>query len=423
MSVKSKIYLSLLVLPLLAAWGCSNPQNEQDAIEDSDLFTVPEPVTPIDLNGSIKIIDGQESAMLFSGAGLTTANQPAYIDAQTVGDAEFVMGQTPDQEGFLSKVVGKRMVDGKLVADLEPATIDEVVKNGDWKFELPAATQAEIDATPFANEELTPDYSLEPESLNLMAEKTTSPVFKLKLGGKSLIAPSTRVGNFSVSIDEGELTYAPSVTIGGQHKGAKITQFSFVSNGTLKLRMKITASLSKGASKPLTKTLFPGIKKPFAFMIGAIPVAGTVNLDIGGGLSMNSSVNGTLKTGISCTFPIKVGGRFQNGKWSKVSSPAVTCTADKVTTGASASAGVKLSVQPELSVRLYGVVGPAVDIEPYLAANTTFKPSPKSCTYEVKSGVSSSLSVSAKLFKWTAIPYSTSLFDRSMLLKSGSFCQ
>ncbi len=411
----TKIHYGLLFVPLILAIGCSDPKENK---EDSEVFTINDPVEPIVLKSAVKVLDEQEASGFFSN---TIGNQPpAVIDAASLDNASFVVGQTPDSEGFLSKVVGTRVVDGKTVADLEPATIDEVIQDGDWKYQIPAATEAEVEAEPFATDEaLIPDYNLQPESLNL---KTISPVFKINLAGKSLSAPSTQVGNFSVSIDEGTLTYAPSVTIGGQHRNGRITEFSFLSQGTMTVRMKISANLTKGVSKGVSPVGFPAIKKPFAFMIGAVPVAGTINFDVGGGMSLSSGVSGKLQTGITCTFPITAGGKFVNGKWQKVSSPAITCTADRLTSSAQANAGVKVSLQPELSVRLYGVVGPAVDLEPYLSANTTFKPSPRTCNYNVKAGVSSTFSVAAKLFKWTATAYSATLFDQSKVLKSGTFC-
>lgn len=419
--IKRPMRYGLLLMPLMLALGCSESETLKRDEGESEVFTIKDPVNPITTFGGIKVLSADEAQNFFSAVATTSNQPPTTIDVADLDNASFVVGQTPDSEGFLSKVVGTRIVDGREVADLAPATIDEVVDSGDWKFEIPAATPEEIEAEPFASDlALVPDYSLEPQALGLT--KTISPVFKINLAGKSISSPSTQAGTFSVKIEEGSLTYAPAITIGGEHKGGKISEFAFQSKGTLTVRMKISANLTKGQSKGVNPVGFPVIKKPFAFMIGAVPVAGTINFEVGGGLQMNSSVSGKVQTDVTCTFPITVGGKFVNGAWQKASSPSLSCSAGKFTSSAQANAGVKVSLKPELSVRLYGVVGPAVDLEPYLGANTTFKPSPKSCTYNLKAGLSSTFSVNAKLFKWSATPYSTTLFDKSKVLKSGSFC-
>lgn len=418
---KRSIGYGLLLSSLFLTFGCSEADLQNRNDEESEMFTIDDPIEPITTFGSIKVLSANEAQNFFMTAPTTSNTPPSSIDVADLDHASFVVGQTPDSEGFLSKVIGTRMVDGREVADLAPATIDEVIDQGDWKVEIPAATAAEIEAEPFASDlALVPDYNLEPHSLGLTS--TTSPVFKLDLGGKSITAPSTQAGTFSVRIEEGTLTYAPAITIGGKHKGGKIQEFAFQSKGTLTVRMKISANLTKGNSKGVNPVKFPAIKKPFAFMIGAIPVAGTINFDVGGGLRMNSGVSGEVQTDVTCSFPITVGGKFKDGKWQKASSPSLSCKAGNFTSSAQANAGVKVSLTPELSVRLYGVIGPAIDLEPYVGANTTFKPSPKSCTYDVKAGLSSSFSVNATLFKWSATAYSATLFDRSKLLKTGTFC-
>lgn len=418
---KRSMHVGLLLVPLMLALGCSEAESiRRDGGDESEVFSIKDPVNPITTYGGIKVLSAEEAQHFFSGAALTGTQSQSLtsIDVADLEGASFVVGQTPNSEGFLSKVVGTRIVDGREVADLEPATIDEVVDSGDWKVEIPAATPEEIAAEPFASDlALVPDYNLEPQALGLT--KTISPVFKINLAGKSI---SSKEGAFSVKIEEGTLTYAPAVTIGGEHKGGKITEFAFQSKGSMTLRMKISANLTKGQSKGVKPVGFPVISKPFAFMIGAVPVAGTVNFEVGGGLNMSSSVSGKVQADVTCTFPISVGGKFVNGKWQKASSPSLSCSAGKFTSSAQATAGVKVSLKPELSVRLYGVAGPAVNLEPYLGANTTFKPSPKSCVYDLKAGISSTFSINAKLFKWSTTPYSTTLFDKSQVLKTGSFC-
>lgn len=434
MKITPKRLTALGLLLLLPSVGCS-VRAERDRSEEDSVFTIDEPVEPIVLNGNVKVLTPQESLLLTTGPNLvmnpkaedlSLSEMPRMMALQQTDNAAFIVGQTGNQEGFLSRVLAPKDVNGEQVAELEPARIDEMVAHGDWKYHVAAADEAEIEAAPFSDEEELASAPAErlPDDMNLMlqAEKTKKFIFKINLAGKKLSGPAGPA-NAAVTIQEGTLSFSPEVTIGGKHRNKKISQFAFLTTGTVRLQMKIAASLSKGKSNGVKPTFIPALKKPFAFMLGGVPVAGTINFDVGGGLSVSSDLKGTLTTRIDCSFPIKVGAKLANGKWQRTWAPNMSCTSEKVTLSSEGSTGVKVSLAPELSVRLYGVVGPAVDLAPYLAATTTFKPSPRSCSHQLKAGMSSTLSVSAKLFKWTAVPYSTSLFDKSKVLRSASGCR
>lgn len=412
----------LILMPLFVAVGCGPLAGEKGAepADGSSVFSIDDPVEPIVLRDAVRVID-ERDAQVFSGFTTSFPAPPTEVDASALDNARFLVGPTQDGEGFLSKVVSVRTVDGRQIADLEPATLDEVIESGDWKHEIPGASDEEVEAAPFFSEDdLAVDASVNPQGINLLG--TSRPIFKLNLAGKRLSAPSTVAGDFSVVIDEGYVSYSPTVTIGGQHRLGKITQFSFISAGTMNVRMKISANLTKGISKGGDNALFPPVKYPFAFAIGAVPVAGTIQLDVIGAIRFDSSVTGRLETVVDCSFPIQAGGQYNRGQWTKTAAPQVTCSASPVTGSVAGAATAKVIVSPELSVRLYGVVGPNIDLEPYVKATTAFKSSPRLCTYQVGSGISSTFSVSAKLFKWEVVPYKVQLFERHNTLASGTYC-
>lgn len=429
---KQTFYLSMgsvlvLLLFSLCLSGCDGAPSaaEGDLANDVDwdatTFTVSEPQVPVSLNDNLKITDellneNSNSIVITPDSSLNNANLMAgNILVSTAG------------EGALRRVISVNKDGANLVLNVEPATLEEAIADGDWKHEIPAASEAELEAAPL----LSPDQSviIRPDlpQLNTYAAsvevKDKKLIFKYDLSGKTLYSEKTAVGNLTLSITEGAITFTPTLSMGGKHQNKKFYEYTITTNGQLNVNLKVRAQIAKGYSKSIDKKLIPAATKPFAFTIGALPVVGTVTFNLYGGFNVNGSAQAALKTGLNCAMNLTVGAKYQNKNWSHMWNPTMECSADPVTAEANVTAGARIYLRPELGVKLYGVVGPTVDVEPFLSGTTYFQPKPLQCDYKVTTGISGNLNIEAKALGIEIAHWSKSLFSYEKKLRTGSFCQ
>jgi len=269
-------------------------------------------------------------------------------------DAPFDVGDIivgSEGGGFLRRVLGVDKQDGKLLTETEMCSLAEAIEDG--------ALSGTVAFTP-------EDFAKAGAPLAKAGDVTVD------LSGLVLYNKD----GIKVSVASGTLTYAPTVTLNASFKDHKLASFNAITAGDLaiSLRMRVEATGNVTLSK---EWMLFTISKPFVFYIGPVPVAGTATFNLP--LGIVGTVNGgaAAEAGFDATTYVTLGATFANDKWTNVSDfGQFEPVAQPATLSFSSGAGLDFYLKPNAGLNLYGVSDLTGFVQPYLAADAQFVPSP-----------------------------------------------
>src|SRR5262249_29880537 len=129
---------------------------------------------------------------------------------------------------------------------------------------------------------------------------------------------------------------------------------------------------------------------PFVFvvptLIGPLPVVGTLDIDAFAGYKASVTAQGSLTTGVAGQSSLALSATWQNGQWTFAPTPSFSGMLHKPTASAIVASDARVYVRPEVSVKLYGVVGPFANVTPALDAMVAVVPTPTVTTQGCISG-------------------------------------
>lgn len=207
----------------------------------------------------------------------------------------------------------------------------------------------------------------------------------------------------SLSLDNGSvLTYAPEIVLDATFDDHKLTSLKMDSEGEFTADLTFKLAASKAATLNWETPIVPAITKPFVFYIGPVPVAGVASISFPFGVSGTVGAGAALTAGFSGSSDVKVGGSYNDGKWTDDSSfgnfepvakPVV------VTLSSSGSLTCYVKVQPSLS--LYEASTLSGYVEPYITAAAQFIPSP--LVFDLYAGINGGINYNLTIFDFTLI--------------------
>lgn len=183
----------------------------------------------------------------------------------------------------------------------------------------------------------------------------------------------------TVSISSGSLAVTPTLTLNAVFSNNKLSSLKALTEGDvtldLNLRVSVTGTLHDQIS--WETDVIPPITKPFIFYIGPVPVVGTASLRIPFGISGTLTGTVSAESGFDTTSHVKIGAQLSDGNWTNLS--AFTndgVNAHPIVVTLSSSLGVDVYCKVMAGLNLYGVSDLTGYVQPYLAADAQFIPSP-----------------------------------------------
>ncbi len=181
----------------------------------------------------------------------------------------------------------------------------------------------------------------------------------------------------TVTLTTGTITYAPTVTLKAVFADHELQSFLASTEGDLTLDVDVRVTAAAGANLNWETDIIPPITKPFVFYIGPVPVAGTASLRLPFGVTGSVSGAASAESGFDSTTHVKVGMQMSGGKWTSITGfGPFAPTAHPLVVSFSSGAGVDVYVKPTVGLNLYGVSDLSGFVQPYLAADAQFVPSP-----------------------------------------------
>lgn len=289
-----------------------------------------------------------------AGASTTDGATYAFTDASetsALAPGDVIVGEPtaalPD--GLLRKVTA--VTDGGKVVLTEPAYLEEAITSGEI-----------VAGHSFSDDDLASAGSL-PRGVELVSSRQTAGgdllTFRLK-GASATINGSFNNGIGPVNVS-GTVTLRISTKFSCKLSGAKLRSFSCGATTTESSDLRVVVGSNQNYSGGLSVPLMTKVE---GFWVGHVPVV------IKWGVSLKLGADVEYREGVSAVTHQNVFGSFgldyQAGLFTKRAVLTTSATSEQPLLARNGS--VKGRVGPEVDVRLYGVVGPAVGFDGYLKA-------------------------------------------------------
>jgi len=398
--VRSLLF-GLATLGLLGA--CSQPADEEDTQASEDLL-----VTDDSLGRDVQV----------SADALTLPRQghEALIDLPAGKLMVGRRGGAKNPDGFLRRVSSVTTEGNDIVIHTENAALsDAIVAGALHESSSPAL------ADPGSGE-----MSLGPRDLGgLLGGKidiTNAVVLDERdIGGNTV---DTSVSGAKVSahaeVTSGYIDFRPRVETDLRFSHRKLDHFSLSASADLDAKLEmdvdvegegtITTELSHEIKSTKKKQLikFPRMRVPVQF-VGPIPVYEAIELSVVVGCDFTFKGTVHVRTGMQVTGHFSAGADYGPSGWKKLGNAPtfkVTPTFDMVTAG---NLEVSCGLTPEIGVLFYDMVGPTLDVGPYVS--TELDNTSGSLKWGVYPGVRADLGGEISLFDRTIASTSLSIFD------------
>lgn len=190
--------------------------------------------------------------------------------------------------------------------------------------------------------------------------------------------------------------------------GGKLKRFSFYTDPDITgidAKLILLARARGKISVEKEKLWKPKVyNKSFKFLVGEIPVWMDVTIDlmwkISGEISSELSVSG----GATAAIHAKLGATYQNQSWTSINEPTTMLTLQGPEVTGKANEELKVEVYPHITVKLYKIAGPNLDIAPYLRQEMSFSTS-GNYNFDVYAGVAARIGAEMEVFGDTILDY------------------
>jgi formylglycine-generating enzyme required for sulfatase activity len=389
------------------------------------------PVTGADLNGDGKVnwADSQMAVgRALTGAPVISPDAVVLptdgtVTTSVVDDTHVALtGSVPDLtpgkiivsasgDGLLRKVVSVTAQDGGgVLVETAPAALCEAVESGSFDAALPADPNAQMVWEP----------GVQPTSVR--SEGISSGI---KLNGISLSGSST--SGSSVKLVSGSISFLPTVNVGGDIKDFRLKEFHASVGGTPSMSAGVRFENTGGnIALQAEKKLGSLALGKYTAQIGAVPVVLCPKLDFSLGFEVGSRAPfNVVEEDYSSVLSAELGARWCEGEWSPIASKSADNTvAVKYLSLTDTETWAKVYLKMKLSVYLYGVFGPGIDLQNYLKGVLDVDSTARTYSLVGYHGVQSSFSINANILDLASLSWSQTIlgpYEEEIARISGSW--
>ncbi len=311
--------------------------------------------------------------------------------------------------GFLRFVDSVEQSGNMLMLETTQAGLGDAVENGSFagSAEILVDEDSEPSSAPVAGE----TWWGPTETVYMAPGVTEIAPGRFRLTGKKFIL-SAGIGPGATSmvfeVKDGALKFGPTLDIGAKMKGFSLDEFHAILRGGLELGGEASDTLQYAVtflgSFDLLNAKWPIVtkRKPFLFWAGWVPIAGVVEFTLTARAVATTSASVTYQGEVGAGFSLTGGARYDGDRWSPVSgseaffhSRPPSLDEPEITV----QARLKFSFVPELFIRLYGVAGPFVNVDPHLLAPAQFSIPAFDSSARVEYGTDLNMGLRAELLR------------------------
>ena len=170
-----------------------------------------------------------------------------------------------------------------------------------------------------------------------------------------------------IEITDGKIEFNPSVYLDIEIGFFELLEFETYAKGDVDFDLEVLITSSADMKKKEEVVLASFVKTEVQF-IGAFPVAEIITLEFIAGYELDHFHNVDVSTGFESSYSVKVGANYEKGYgWNGIWDRHFNFTMHPFELEElSIKTDVKIYVRPKLTVKLYGLAGPGIDMRPYL---------------------------------------------------------
>lgn len=226
--------------------------------------------------------------------------------------------------------------------------------------------------------------------------------------------------NFMVEIASGsELTLSASLSIGGNFRNFRLTEFVATVTGQADFDLNVHARAKSGWSHDGVMPLIQPIRRVYGGVIGVVPVWLEVVWEFNLGYSAGFQAQADFTAGVRASKEILMERRFDGTNWYKVSDNArPTFAITGPTWEIEGSASLRAYVQPKVTLFVYSIAGVFADLQPYLELPGRLQLNPYYWEADLYSGLQATLGLDLRVWDdhWGELPNQTfDLIPRAQL--------
>jgi len=328
--------------------------------EDTSAVFNPD-VTKIDDLDSLQLLSVADSIYTYTYTGT-----PPDIQ---VGDILF----SSDSGGYLRKVesitYSNSKSNGQIIINTIQGTLVEMFET----LELDTTITIAFDNSIFdKNIQNQPEVYLAP-GVNIKGEL-------INFDGMELLSEEIDNAQVDVYIESGSLDFTPSLRFKVFIDEDNLEIYC-AATGTLTLeltpRIDASAYFNKSDEIPIGHIIIP-------LEVSGLPLE--VVLSLYAGYEVGADVAGTASFNLLGESSVTIGGEYKNEDFSKVYEVSASMSASEPEWNAEANAHAKVFIRPEVSVKVVQVLGPYLDVVPYVQMDGTVTANPFCWDYAVIAG-------------------------------------
>jgi len=397
---KKVIFLFLILSLLITLIGCGGGNPIIPPMPDQ------EPLEPI-IPETTKVVEEETIREIVSVAEdqstIVFEKSTPQLEELTPGDI-IAMGVTENTPVGLLRKITKVTKGGKdsseVVVETEFATLEEAIEQGEFNFNIPL--QIKNMKEPFSCI----------EGVKLITDQSKLKDFSHEFNYEINLIAYDEDGNPNTIEDNiyttGFIFFDYNIIFNGEIKSYKLENFVFKNI----LELETDISISGGSSITLDiigKSLLP---KPielgtYTIMLGPIPVVLSPSIDIKWGL--NGALYGALSVGVTRTDTFTAGLEWDNGTTQPIADHSTSYEYNAPST--SLGGQIKYSIGPELSCKIYKVLGPYCDSSLYAKLSADVLGDP---WWNLVGGIDAGVGAKLKIFTKTYIDVSLTVIDFSI---------
>jgi hypothetical protein len=332
------IFIALLCFVLA---GCPNPGSPGDNHDHEDDYAVIPDSTKVAAPDTLSRLEAIEPPDQFGNVTLTFASSNSEIGALSTGDIVILGTSTGGPNGFIGRVSAIRNAGGKTLVDTTAAGLSDAIEEGHLEHSL------RLDSGSIQSVRGLKGLSLD--------QSPSGSSLELNFDDLEIASGVTVRGNLSFSMDLDLV-----LDIDGFH----CEEFTFVNTTSIRSVLTFTCGVSGSLGKKVKvgSLMFSPITVP----VGPVPIVLVPVLDLYVGMNGTASIG--LSTGLQQTASLKAGVTY-DGSWNTVKEFASDFQWTQPTVAGACD--LKGFLGPELSLLIYGVVGPYAGIHGYLELEAT----------------------------------------------------
>ncbi|MEA2030715.1 MAG: hypothetical protein U9N55_03855, partial [candidate division Zixibacteria bacterium] len=218
-----------------------------------------------------------------------------------------------------------------------------------------------------------------------------------------------------IFIEEGSIGFQPSLEL-RVHIGGNSNEVYCAATGTI--TMEVTPIIDALYEFALIEEVIVGYI-PIPLEVAGIPLE--IVFSLYAGCDVNANISGTAKFNIYGEKSITLGGHYYNNNFSNIYSQSANWDAEKPQWNAQAGVLAKVYLRPEVSVKVFQVVGPYLDVKPYLKLDGEVTVNPSCWEYGVYAGFEANAGLELDIFirSWS---YNIPLYDTETTLAHDEDC-